>query len=621
MGDREPTALTKLELQIMQVIWKLGASSVNGACSVKEVQEALPQQLAYTTVQTMLNILERKGKLKRKLRGRAYVYSAVVTEAKASRHAVRDLVDRMFGGSADELVMSLIKNRQIDPKRIAELSRRQAGRGRRRRMNALLSTPMLSWFLSYLFNALWQIPLLFAAAWLAARMLRRTDPRVEHRIWVGALLLQVMLPACDFHVASLWHALLNLLPSTGTVSNGGVHIFLGSAAIAGGSTLRLPLVLEAGLVLAWMCCIFYFAARLAWGLWQTHTLARSATRLTLTGEAALSWTGHCHRMGITLQHRRLPPRRRKLDRSPSGCGTDLCLCRPPFSKTFRQDDLDAVLAHELAHIQRRDFAKNLLYGLAALPIAWHPVAWRTRMRVAESRELVCDAMAADAIAAEAVAGRRQYAQSLLRLASILSAGPRVATLHAVGILSLNTDARIFERRIMSLTRKPTPISAARRILVAASCCVVVLATCASALALHTDVSAITPSAGDQASGPPRTIHVKGRIMQGQRISGDNPVYPPEARAKKIEGAVVIDATIGKDGGIKDLRVVKTPDPSLAESALKAVRTWRYHPYLLNGEPVEVVTRVNVVYSHCESESNCKKLLDEMPDCRPGSRRS
>jgi BlaI family transcriptional regulator, penicillinase repressor len=118
MADREPTPLTKLELQIMQVIWKLGMSSV------KDVQEGLPQKLAYTTVQTMLNILERKGKLKRKLRGRAYVYSATVTEAKASRHAVRDLVDRMFGGSADELVMSLIKSRQIDSKRIAELTRR-----------------------------------------------------------------------------------------------------------------------------------------------------------------------------------------------------------------------------------------------------------------------------------------------------------------------------------------------------------------------------------------------------------------------------------------------------------------------------------------------------------------
>lgn len=118
MGDRENTALTKLELQIMQVIWKLGTSSVS------EVQKGLSQKLAYTTVQTMLNILERKGKLKRKLRGRAYVYSATFTEARATRHAVRDLVDRMFGGSADQLVMSLIQSRQIDPGRLAELTRR-----------------------------------------------------------------------------------------------------------------------------------------------------------------------------------------------------------------------------------------------------------------------------------------------------------------------------------------------------------------------------------------------------------------------------------------------------------------------------------------------------------------
>jgi TonB family protein len=460
-------------------------------------------------------------------------------------------------------------------------------------MNTLLSTPALSWFLSYLFNALWQIPLLFVAAWIAARMLHRTDPRVEHRIWVGALLLQVMLPACDFHVTSLWHALLNLLSSTGTVSSGGVHIFLGSAATGGGGTLRLPFALEAGLVLAWMCCIVYFAARLAWGLWQTRTLARSATRLTLTGDAALSWTGHCHRMGITAPTPAIAVSPQEVGPVTIGLWHGLVLVPSTFLENISAGDLDAVLAHELAHIQRRDFAKNVLYGIAALPIAWHPVACRTRMRVAESRELVCDAMAADAITAAAVAGRRQYAQSLLRLASILSAGPRVATLHALGILSLNTDARIFERRIMSLTRKHTPISATRRILVAASCCVIALATCASALALRTDVAAL-PSAAE--SKTPKKISVSSAVMTGLKISGDNPTYPKEARAKKIQGAVVLEATVSKDGAIENLHVVKTPDPSLAESALKAVRTWRYRPYLLNGERVAVQTTINVVYN-------------------------
>jgi len=123
VGGKKQVGLTKLELQIMQVIWRRGTSSVG------EVQEGLEQQLAYTTVQTMLNILERKRKLRRKLRGRAFEYSAAVTEAKALIHAVRDLVDRMFGGSSEELVMSLIKSKQIDAEKIAALSKRLEEQG------------------------------------------------------------------------------------------------------------------------------------------------------------------------------------------------------------------------------------------------------------------------------------------------------------------------------------------------------------------------------------------------------------------------------------------------------------------------------------------------------------
>jgi predicted transcriptional regulator len=124
VGEREKDTLTKLELQIMQVIWRLDRPS-----TVSDVQAGLEQRLAYTTVQTMLNILQKKGKLKRKLRGRAYVYSATVSEEKASRHAVRDLIDRMFGGSTEELVMSLIKSRQIDAEKITELTRRLEEKG------------------------------------------------------------------------------------------------------------------------------------------------------------------------------------------------------------------------------------------------------------------------------------------------------------------------------------------------------------------------------------------------------------------------------------------------------------------------------------------------------------
>jgi len=118
MKESSRGGLTKLELKIMQVIWRCGDSTVSA------VQAELDPPLAYTTVQTMLNILERKGKLKRELQGRAYVYTAKVTEAKALGQGVRDLIDRMFGGSSEELVMSLLKNRQIDAKKLAELSKR-----------------------------------------------------------------------------------------------------------------------------------------------------------------------------------------------------------------------------------------------------------------------------------------------------------------------------------------------------------------------------------------------------------------------------------------------------------------------------------------------------------------
>jgi predicted transcriptional regulator len=115
-GSSAKSGLTKLELRIMQVIWKRGSSTV------AEVQGEMRPPLAYTTVQTVLNILERKGKLNRELEGRAFVYTAKVSEEKANGQSLRDLIERMFGGSSEELVMSLLKSRQIDAKRLAKLT-------------------------------------------------------------------------------------------------------------------------------------------------------------------------------------------------------------------------------------------------------------------------------------------------------------------------------------------------------------------------------------------------------------------------------------------------------------------------------------------------------------------
>jgi predicted transcriptional regulator len=102
----------------MKVLWDRGPSTV------AEVQRALAgsRKLAYTTVQTMLNLLLRKKRVKRVLADRAYVYEAALTRGAARRHAVGDIVDRLFGGSADGLVMSLVEADKLTP---ADLRRLQ----------------------------------------------------------------------------------------------------------------------------------------------------------------------------------------------------------------------------------------------------------------------------------------------------------------------------------------------------------------------------------------------------------------------------------------------------------------------------------------------------------------
>ena len=118
--EKSKPTLTPLELEIMQVLWE------NGASTVTEVIPKLKAELAYTTVQTMLMVLLRKGKVKRTQEGRAFRYRPVVSRERASGSAVEDLVRRMFGGSAEALLMAMVDTRQISAKELERLARKVA---------------------------------------------------------------------------------------------------------------------------------------------------------------------------------------------------------------------------------------------------------------------------------------------------------------------------------------------------------------------------------------------------------------------------------------------------------------------------------------------------------------
>ena len=109
--------LTPLERRIMRVLWDEGAGNV------QKVLQGLSgePQLAYTTVQTTLNVLHRKGRVKRRLVGRAFEYSATVSQAAADSHAIKDVLQKVFRGSVDDLLLSLVRSKHLDARKLAEI--------------------------------------------------------------------------------------------------------------------------------------------------------------------------------------------------------------------------------------------------------------------------------------------------------------------------------------------------------------------------------------------------------------------------------------------------------------------------------------------------------------------
>jgi TonB family protein len=444
--------------------------------------------------------------------------------------------------------------------------------------------PLELWMLNYVLNSLWQIPAVFVAAWLGARLARSAGPRIEHRVWVSAMVLETVLPACQFKPADLWAIVRAMLLSSVGVRGGDARIVLGPAMADGSAAFQFTPLLVAIVLTAYTTVCLYFAGRIVWGLAQTARMLRHSCPLAVEGELAASWLRSSRVFKTETASQTVEVAVSSMLSGPVTVGLRrrVLLVPTAFLENVAGGDLDALLAHEFAHMRRRDFAKNLFYGVFSLPVSFHPLLWMTRSRVAESRELVCDAMAA-----EAVAGRERYARSLLRLASMLANSTPDAGLHALAIF----DSNNFERRIMDLKQKRIEMPVPRRIAIMAACGAIALFTCTSVLALRMEV---TGTENQNPSPKALKVHVKDVKI----LHKEPPVYPVEAKTSgnTINGSVQLDVVIGKTGEPENIRVKKSLRDDYDKSALDAVRNWRWEPYLFNGEPVEVITTVTITYS-------------------------
>jgi len=114
------------------------------------------------------------------------------------------------------------------------------------------------------------------------------------------------------------------------------------------------------------------------------------------------------------------------------------------------------------------------------------------------------------------------------------------------------------------------------------------------------IGGVIGGAGSTAAPPPpkvtpKRVTVGGNVQAARLVNKVQPLYPPLARQTRISGTVKLHAIIGKNGAVEQLQVV-SGHPLLVQSALDAVRQWRYQPTLLNGDPVEVDTEIDVIFS-------------------------
>ncbi len=331
---------------------------------------------------------------------------------------------------------------------------------------------------NYFANSLWQVPLLAFCCWCALR-LARASARTRYAAWIATLLLCVALP--------LRGALLQ--------DEGNITVLTGDAFATGAQAqppTRLPFyAITVSPRTRDVLAEFYLAlaALLLIRLIFSYAAQRKLIQRALPPSA---------QQAITLQAFGADPGRVRL--LPACSGTPMVagiwaakVLLPEHLLAGDQDTLRAVLAHEFAHLQRRDPVVNLLLRLVALPVAYHPGTVLIQRQIQHARELLCDAEAA-----KSLPSTHAYAHALLHLAREVFVAGSPAPRSAIGLFE-RTSKPLLEERIMTLIAPPAPLAAGSRWLRATAGLAVFCAATATVSCVH-----LTPSvmaAEHQATAP------------------------------------------------------------------------------------------------------------------------
>jgi bla regulator protein blaR1 len=438
--------------------------------------------------------------------------------------------------------------------------------------------------LSVMGNHLWQSTIFAVAAGLLSLALRKQRARVRYWVWLAASVKFLVpfswLAAVGSHLA--WS------PGFGATSNHRLQVAIevisgvNSRVLMPDLTRLFPLI--AGV---WFCGLVSVLAR--WCVRWRRMLHIAREAVTLPAGRVVTSLAEVERM---LGIRRPTPvllSKAFIEPGVFGIAYPVLIWPEGLSQRLADAELEAILAHEVRHIQRRDNLTAAIHMLVEAIFWFHPLAWWLGTRLIEERERACDEGVLDL-------GNqpRAYAEGILKVCEFCLISPLPCM---SGVASGD-----LKRRMVSImtNRVRQELGFGRKVLLS----VLGLVSLAGPIAVglvHASVAGIASTAGtsamapaEQASGHP-SAQASKEEMAGLLVKKVQPSYPAAARKGHIQGAVILRAAISKDGDVENLQVVSGP-PELTPSAIEAVKQWKYRPYMKDGHAVEVETDITVNFT-------------------------
>ncbi len=459
-------------------------------------------------------------------------------------------------------------------------------------------TSLTAFLASYVVSALWQVPLLYLAGCIVAYIVRRIGPAAEHRVWIVVLLLCVIvpaLPAPNMHGHSVAVAITDIHVHSNVWETSG-------PARGWDKPMWLSVHVMQGIVSFWLLTVLYAAARLFVGIQRTRHLLRQAQPLALQPNEAQLWQHCTQQLGL---HNTVVMESEALQSPVTGSYNNqhILLLPTNFFATVAEQDAQAALAHEAAHMHRNDYRNNILLHAAAAAIFFHPFTLLLRRQLSASREMACDHAAS-----MQVGSAHTYRIALLRLAMGIAQGRPIPQMSAaIGIF----DSHSLEDRLNRLEKNMLITNTAVRYTLAAVAFLAISAT-ASALALNgmrllptteskVAASVANPAPAARAASPSPVAEAspvatptpapiaqsKAKLIMPVLIYQVDPEYPKSARgpADPGEHECLVRITVDTKGMPQNVHVPHSCGAAFDESSITAVRQYRFRAGTQEGKPV------------------------------------